>query len=240
MAGFSYRHRAVALLLWVLVLVGVWAAASAVGDDYREDYALPGTDSQHAAELLAEHGSAQAGDTLTVVLRDPDGLRDADVERRVADMLAEVAELPRVDGVVSPYDDPTAMSGDGTIGYATVVLDVPSERMELADTESVLDTARTAQGDGLRVELGGDAARELTEESGGAAEGMGIMAALVICVFLFGTVIAAGLPVITAVFAVGSAVGLVVIASHAFTVADYTPYVMLLVGLGVGIDYALL
>ncbi|GAB2878961.1 MMPL family transporter [Streptomyces mayteni] len=239
-AGFSSRHRAVALLLWVLVLVGVWAGASALGDDYREDYALPGTDSQRAAELLAEHGSDQAGDTLSVVLHDPAGLRDPDAERRVAAMLAEVAELPSVDGVVSPYDDPTAMSEDGTIGYATVVLDVPSERMELADTEAVLDTARTAQGDGLQVELGGDAARELTEESGGAAEGMGIMAALVILVFLFGTVIAAGLPVITAVFAVGSAVGLVVLASHAFTIADYTPYVMLLVGLGVGIDYALL
>ena len=240
-AGFAQRRRWLALALWVLVLVGVWAGASAAGDDYREDYSLPGTESQRAGELLAEHGSAQAGDSLSIVLHDPDGLRgDAAVEGRVTDMLAEVAELPRVAQVVSPYDDATAVSEDGTVGYATVVLDVPSERMELAETEAILDAARTAQGDGLQVELGGDAARQLTEESGGAAEGMGILAALVICVFLFGTVVAAGLPVITALFAVGSALGLVVLASHVFTVADYTPYVMMLVGLGVGIDYALL
>ncbi|RMI40856.1 MMPL family transporter [Streptomyces triticirhizae] len=237
-AGFAFRHRAAALGLWVLVLVGVWTLASAVGDDYREDYSLPGTESQHALELLEEHGSNRGGDTVEIVLHSDDGLAGAEPE--VAGMLAEVAELPRVVGVYSPYEDPSALSEDGTIGYATVLLDTPSEQMTVPDTERILDTAREVAGEGLQVELGGDAARKLGESEGGAAEGLGIMAALVILVFMFGSVVAAGLPVITALFAVGSTLGAIVLASHLFTIADYTMYVMMLVGLGVGIDYALL
>ncbi|KAB8166982.1 MMPL family transporter [Streptomyces sp. 3MP-14] len=237
-ARFAFRHRVAALGLWVLVLVGVWTLASAVGDDYREDYSLPGTESQHALELLEEHGSGRGGDTVEIVLHSEDGLAGAEPE--VAGMLAEVEELPRVVGVFSPYDDPSALSDDGTVGYATVLLDTPAEQMTVPDTERILGTAREVADDGLQVELGGDAARKLGESEGGSAEGIGILAALVILVFMFGSVIAAGLPVITALFAVGSTLGAIVLASHLFTIADYTMYVMMLVGLGVGIDYALL
>ncbi|ONK13447.1 MMPL family transporter [Streptomyces sp. MP131-18] len=239
-AGFAHRRRWLALGLWLAVLIGVWGVASATGSDYREDYSLPGTESQEAGDLLAEHGSGQAGDTLDIVLQHDAGLADPVIEQRVGEMLAGVAELPRVTQVRSPYDDASAISPEGTIGYATVVLDTPSEQMPVPDTERIFEAAQEAEGDGLRVELGGDAARALAEGEGGAAEGAGIMAALVILVFMFGTVIAAGLPVITALFAVGSTMGLIVVVSHAFTIADYTPYVMMLVGLGVGIDYALL
>ncbi|MEV1010786.1 MMPL family transporter [Streptomyces sp. NPDC049881] len=239
LAGFSYRHRKLVLLLWAVLLAGVWAVASATGDDYREDYSLPGTDSQHAADLLAAHGADQGADTLDIVLHDDAGLRAGGTEERVTAMLAEVGRLPGVAEVADPYAGEAAVSADGTTGYATVLLTVPSEQLETAAVQDILDTARTAQTDGLQVELGGDAARQLAE-SGGPGEGLGILAALVILVFLFGSVVAAGLPVITALFAVGSALGAIVIASHVFTIADYTPYMMMLVGLGVGIDYALL
>lgn len=239
-AGFSYRRKWLALFLWFTVLVGVWAAASAVGDDYREDYSLPGTESQAAADVLTEHGAARTGDTVTIVLRDEDGLKDPAVEQRVEGMLAKVADLPNVAQVRSLYEDSSALSQDGTIGYATVVLDVPSKEMPKEDTQKIYDTAVAVEGDGLQVELGGDAARVLGESSGGTAEGAGLLAALVILVFMFGTVIAAGLPIMTAVFAVGSTLGAIILASHLFTIADWTSYVMILVGLGVGIDYALL
>ena len=240
LAGFCHRRRGTVLVLWLLALVGVWAVAGTVGDDYRQDYSLPGTDSQRAAQLLEEHGSAQGGGTLDIVLHDPAGLREDATEQRVRDMLAQVAELPHVAQVLDPYQDPSAMSPDGTTGFATVVLDVDSEDMPKPDTQRVLDTAREIQGEGMQVELGGEPARGLGEAEGGATEGIGILAALIILVFMFGTVVAAGLPVITAVFAVGSAVGVVTLASHPFAIADYTTYVMMLVGLGVGIDYALL
>ncbi|TDE11235.1 MMPL family transporter [Jiangella asiatica] len=239
-AGFAHRRRWLGLLLWVAVLAGVWTAASVAGDDYRNDFSLPGTESQQAADLLAEHGAARAGDTVQIVLHDDGGLREPGVEQRVEDMLDEIAGLPRVDGVRSLYDDEAAISEDGTIGYATVMLDTPSDDMPRADTERILDAAQEVEGDGLRVELGGDAARLLAEGGTGAAEGAGLLAALVILVLMFGTVIAAGLPIIIALFAVGSTVGVIIVASHVFTIAEWTPPIMILVGLGVGIDYALL
>ncbi|MEO3828351.1 MMPL family transporter [Actinomadura sp. B10D3] len=239
-AGFAHRRRWLALILWVAVLAGVWAAASVTGDDYRNDFSLPGTESQQAADLLAEHGAARAGDTVEIVLHDEGGLREPGVQKRVGDMLDEVAGLPKVGQVHSPYDGEGAVSGDGTIGYATVVLDVPSQDMPKNDTQRIFDTAQEVEGDGLQAELGGDAARLLGEGGGGSAEGVGLIAALVILVLMFGTVIAAGLPIIIALFAVGSTVGGIVVASHVFTIAEWTPPVMILVGLGVGIDYALL
>ncbi|WP_344265965.1 MMPL family transporter [Streptomyces sodiiphilus] len=239
-AGFAHRHRWTAIGLWLLVLAGVQVLAGAVGDNYRDDHSIGGAESEQALELMREHGSAQAGDSVRIVLRDEAGLRESGSRPRVEAMLAEVAGLPNVAAVRSPYEDGPAVSPDGTTGYATVTLSVPSAEMPREDTERIARTAQSAAGDGLRVALGGDAARVLAEGEGGAAEGAGILAALVILVFMFGSVLAAGLPVIVAVFAVGSTLGVIVPASHAFTVASYTPYVMMLVGLGVGIDYALL
>ncbi|MEU3191682.1 MMPL family transporter [Streptomyces sp. NPDC006992] len=239
-AVFAHRHRWTALVLWAVVLAGTWAAASSAGDRYRDDYSIPGTETQRTVELLEEHGSGQGGGSLEIVLHDPDGLRGKAVRRAVGAMEAKVADLPAVDEVRGAFADRSSLSPDGTTAFATVTLDRPAEEMEVSDTRRILDTARTAAGDGVRVELGGEAAGELAADSGGAAEGAGILAALVILVFMFGTVVAAGLPVITALFAVGTTLGAIVLVSHLFTVATWAPYVMMLVGLGVGIDYALL
>ncbi|MGW1996567.1 MMPL family transporter [Embleya sp. NPDC001921] len=239
-AGLAFRRRRLALVVWLAVLVGVWGAASFVGEDYRQDFSLSGTDSQRAADLLAAHGSEQAGETVQIVLRDERGLRAPATAERVRGMLAKVAELPHVAAVFSLYDDPASIAPDGRTGYATVVLSTPSDRVTKADGERVDDVVRQVAGDGLRVELGGGAARLMGQGQGGAAEGVGLLAALVVLVLMFGTVIAAGLPIVTALFAVGSTLGVIILASRLFTIADYTPYVMMLVGLGVGIDYALL
>ncbi|MCF2528422.1 MMPL family transporter [Yinghuangia sp. KLBMP8922] len=248
MAGFAHRRKWAALVLWILVLAGVQASAVIAGNDYREDYSLPGTQSQRAADLLAEHGAARAADTVPIVLAvDAErgavpsaGLRDAAVRDQVTRMLAQVARTATVTGVRSPFDDPSAISADGRIGYATVSLSVPAKEMTKADAQGLHDAVTPFAGEGLRIELGGDVGRLLAAGEGGLAEGAGLLAALVILVLMFGTVLAAGLPVVTAVFAVGSTLAAVVLASHVFTIADWTPYVMMLVGLGVGIDYALL
>ncbi|MEV4008107.1 MMPL family transporter [Actinomadura sp. NPDC049753] len=239
-AAFAHRRRWLVLFLWVAVLAGIWGAATAVGDDYREDYSLPGTESQQAADLLAAHGSGRAGDTVQIVLSRDAGLGDPSTRQRVEGMLARVAALPTIEQVRGPYADPSAMAPGGRIGYATAVLKVPAKQLDRADAEQIHTTARSATGDGLRVELGGEAARLLAQGEGGLAEGVGLLAALVILVLMFGSVAAAGLPVVTALFAVGSTLGAIILASHLFTIAAWTPYVMMLVGLGVGIDYALL
>lgn len=237
-AGFAYRRKWIALILWVAVLFGVWGVATAVGDAYRNDTSLPGTEAQAAADLLEEHGAERAGDTIDIVLHDEGGLTG--LRDRVDPMLAEVAELPNVGGVLSVYDNPAAVSADGTIGYATVQLEVPSDDMPVEDTERILDAAQAIEGEGLQVELGGDAVRLLAEAETGVGETAGLVAAMVILVLMFGTFIAAGLPIVIALFAVGSTIGIIVLASHVFTIASWTPPIMFLVGLGVGIDYALL
>jgi RND superfamily putative drug exporter len=241
LATWSYRHRWRALAAWVAVLVCVTAAASAVGDDYHNDFSLPGTESQQALDTLERAAPAQAGDTLQIVVQDGAGLDDPGVRERVDAMLDDVGGLPHVASVASPYaPDAGALSRDGTIGYATVALDAQGTDVPKDDVVRIVDTARAAAGDGLRVELGGDVVREAQEGGGGGAEGAGMLAALVILVFLFGSLLAAALPLVTAIFAVGSTIGLIVLASHVSDFADFTPPLMMLVGLGVGIDYALL
>ncbi|MFV0134990.1 MMPL family transporter [Streptomyces sp. HMX87] len=238
LASWSRRHRWAALLLWLAVVAVVTAGAQSAGSAYRNDFSLPGTDSQAAADLLERHGAAQAGDSVRIVLQDDAGLtgdRTA-VER----MLDRVRDLPAVAEVHSPYADAAAVSEDGTIGYATVVLDDKAEEVPKEDVTRISDTAQDAAGDGLTVELGGEAVRGAEEEGGGAAEGAGMLAALVVLVLLFGSLVAAALPLVTALFAVGGAIGLIALASHVLTVADFTPPIMMLVGLGVGVDYALL
>ncbi|NGO80748.1 MMPL family transporter [Streptomyces sp. YC504] len=241
-AAFSHRHRWRALILWVVLVAGITGVSSAVGSAYHNDFSLPGTDSQAAQSVLEKHGAAQADASVQIVVKssDKDDIRDAAVRDRVEDVLAEVKGLPSVTGVISPYAEKSAISRDGTVGYATVTLDGSAENVPKEHVRAIIDAAKSLDGDGLQAAVGGDAARGAEEAGGGAAEGAGILGALVILVFLFGSLVAASLPVVAALFAVGSSIGLIALASHIANVADFTPPIMMLVGLGVGIDYALL
>ncbi|MEU7115352.1 MMPL family transporter [Streptomyces sp. NPDC046182] len=241
LATFSYHHRWSAVLLWIVVVVAATGASTAVGSAYHNDFSLPGTDSQTARTVLERHGSAQATDaTLQIVVKDERGVREESVHARVEGLLDTVGGLPGVTDVRGPYEEKAAVSEDGTVGYATVTLDGAAENTDRTEVLKIIDTVRAAQGDGLTAAVGGDAARGAEEGGGGAAEGAGMLGALVILVFLFGSLVAASLPVVTAIFAVGSSIGLIALASHLADVADFTPPIMMLVGLGVGIDYALL
>jgi RND superfamily putative drug exporter len=240
LASWSQRHRWWALVLWVLTLAVLTVGSQAIGSAYHNDFSLPGTDSQRAVDTLRERAPVRAGDTIQIVVRDPDGVSAPATRERVEAMLDRVRTLPHVADVQSPFGGPGAVSADGTIAYATVTLDGQAQDVPLDDARAIIETAQAAEGDDLRVELGGDAVRGAEESEGGAAEGIGLFAALVILVLLFGSLLAASLPIVIAIFAVGSSIGLVVLASHLVTIADFTPPLMILVGLGVGIDYALL
>ncbi|TXS22727.1 MMPL family transporter [Streptomyces sp. ms191] len=240
LAALSYRRRWTAVVLWIVVVAAATGASTAVGSAYHNDFSLPGTDAQAARTVLERHGSGQADATLQIVVEDARGIRDATVTARVEGLLDRVALLPGVSDVRSPYEDGAAVSRDGTVGYATVTLDEEAENTDRAQVLKIVETVRAAQGDGLAAAVGGEAARGAEEGGGGAAEGAGMLGALVVLVFLFGSLVAASLPVITAVFAVAASIGLIALASHLADVADFTPPIMMLVGLGVGMDYALL
>ncbi|MGC7096973.1 MMPL family transporter [Amycolatopsis lurida] len=222
LAEWSQRHRRLAIVLWIVVLAAITFASQAVGSAYEDDHTLPGTESQQ----LQDRFGGEVGESAQIVVRHDAGVPADRVERMLA-------QLPHLAGPPSPLQ----FSDDGHIAYATVPLpkDIPVE-----DTRRIIDTAKAAEGDGLTVALGGGAIREAAEGGGGPAEGAGLLASLVILVFMFGSFLAASLPVLTAVFAVGSSLGVIVLASQVFTLPSYVPYLMMLVGLGVGIDYALL
>ncbi|MFF3503076.1 MMPL family transporter [Streptomyces sp. NPDC003247] len=242
LARWCVRHRLAAVLLWLLTLAGTATAAVVAGSAYSNDYDVPGTESARAGRLLAEGFPDLGGDSDTVVWHTASGtVRAADVEQTMTRTLVKIADLPGVASVTGPYGDQGAarISEDGRTAYATVTFDDPAEDVDPSEAQAVVDTARAAAGEGLQVELGGSAVA-LTESSGThLAEAVGVAVAAVVLFLAFGSLAASLLPIATALVGVGTAYAGTVLLGHAMTVADFAPMLGMLVGLGVGIDYAL-
>ncbi|WP_034243943.1 MMPL family transporter [Actinotalea fermentans] len=227
-----------AIALWVLAVAGLNAAAAAAGSAYFDDHTLPGTESQRVADRLQQSGD-QGLDTVQVVFYAAAGLTEEPVARSLRAVVDEIATLPGVASVEAPTTDGHSISTDGRIGYATVTLDTEPLATDAADVRRIIEAAESHATGDLQVEVGGASVRG-AQETGGAAEGVGILAALVILVFLFGSLVAAALPVLSAVLAVGASIAAAALVSHVTSVPSYAAPMMMLVGLGVGIDYALL
>jgi RND superfamily putative drug exporter len=242
LARWCVQRRLVAVLLWFLALGGVATAAVVSGSAYSNDYGVPGTDSDRASRLLASGFPALDGDSDTVVWHTTSGtVRAADVEQTMTRTLDRIAELPGVASVTNPYDDPESalISENAHTAYATVTFDAPAQDIDAAQARAVVETARAAGTDGLQVELGGSAVA-LTESSGGhLAETVGVAVAAVVLFLAFGSLAASLLPIATALVSVGTAYAGITLLGHAMTVADFAPMLGTLIGLGVGIDYAL-
>ncbi|MEU5346762.1 MULTISPECIES: MMPL family transporter [unclassified Streptomyces] len=242
LARWCVQHRLVAVLLWLLAFGGITAAAAVTGTAYSNDYEAPGTESGRASQLLQDGFPGLGGDSDTVVWHTTSGtVRAADVEQTMSHTLDEIARLPGVAAVDSPYKGHGAgqISGDGRTAYATVTFDDPAEDIDQGEATAVVDTAKAAATDGLQVELGGQAVA-LTESSGGhIAEVVGVIVAAVVLFLAFGSLAASLLPIATALVSVGTAYAGIALLGHAMTVADFAPMLGMLIGLGVGIDYAL-
>ncbi|MFI9605381.1 MMPL family transporter [Streptomyces sp. NPDC052043] len=245
LARWCVRHRLVVVLLWLLAFGGITAAASVTGSTYSNDYEVPGTESGRATQLLKEGFPGLGGDSDTVVWHTPSGtVRAPDVEQTMTRTLDKIAALPQVASVTSPYKDQATqgsdqISPDGHTAYATVTFTRPSEDITKPQAEAVVRTAKTAATGGLQVELGGSAI-SLTAPSGDhTAEIVGVLVAAGVLLVAFGSLAAAVLPIATALLSVGTAHAAVGLLGHAMTVADFAPMLGMLIGLGVGIDYAL-
>ncbi|AWW42422.1 MMPL family transporter [Streptomyces cadmiisoli] len=242
LARWCVRNRLAAVLLWLLAFGGVTAAAAVTGSAYSNDYNVPGTESGRAEELLQKNFPNLGGASGTVVWRTESGtVRAADVEQTMTRTLNRIAELPGVASVVSPYEGQGAaqLSRDGRTAYASVAFEAQPQDIPESQARAVVDTAKAAEADGLTVELGG-AAIGITESPGGhIAEVVGVLVAAVVLFLAFGSLAASLLPIATALIGVGTAYAGIVLLGHAMTVADFAPMLGMLVGLGVGIDYAL-
>src|SRR4051812_34232456 len=240
LARFSYSHRRQMLLGWLALLVVLFAACAAGAGDYKTDFKLPGSESQAALDLLKAKGvNDRTGFSGQVVFRADKGINDPAVkstmEKFFADLQAKVPDTT----VKSPYDPANAyqVSKDGKIAYAEANLADRNQEGYRKAGDTVKELRKEVHQDGLEIELGGDIFADQPEFS---SEFIGVIAAVVILLVAFGSVLAMGLPIITALFGIGSGAALIGLFTRVMNVPDFTTQVAAMIGIGVGIDYALL
>ncbi|MET9553835.1 MMPL family transporter [Streptomyces sp. NPDC006645] len=257
-ARWCVRHRLLVVLLWLLALGSTAGAAVVAGTSYSNDYEAPGTESGHAVDLLKTGFPDRSGDSDTVVWHSERGsVRADDIELRMGVTLGEIAKLPGVAGVMSPYvisggaATPAHASGpedgegvrqiseDGRTAFAVVTFEKQVDDIPAAQAQAVVDTAKKAATDDLQVEVGGGAVALTEGTTAHTAEIVGVAIAAVVLFLAFGSLAASLLPIATALVSVGTAYAGIALLGHVMTVADFAPMLGLLVGLGVGIDYAL-
>jgi RND superfamily putative drug exporter len=242
LARWSMRHRRAVLVVWLIVLFGALGGLSrGVGNRFSDSATLPGTGSQQASDLLHSQFPAQAGDTDQIVFRARAGeLSAPSLRAPIEAMLARVARLPHVTGVLSPYaSGARGISPSGGIGFATVAFDDQSDSLPISAIDRVITVAQSIGSPRLEVQLGGAAIERTVSPNAGAATGIAIGAAMVVLLLSFGSLLAMTLPIVTALFALGTSVGLIAVITHLVNTPNWASEVAILVGLGVGIDYSL-
>jgi putative drug exporter of the RND superfamily len=228
------------------VTIGAWAVAAAIvmglagtaGGAFADDLIAPGSQSEEAMRLLEERFPQAAGGSAMAVFAAPDGER---LERHRPAIDAAVARIAGVEHVATVADPFTAgtVSSDGRIGVAAVTFDVPSTKLGPDPLAAVADAMQPARQAGVLAELGGDAAFINSETPTSGTEAAGLLAALVVLVVAFGTVVAALIPIALALVAVATGLGGITLLASAMDVSNAAPTIAAMIGLGVGIDYAL-
>src|SRR5215467_16267442 len=242
LARWCYQHRYVVITAWIGLLIGLAVMSQAVKTSYDNTFTLPGTGSGSAQELLQRSAPAQAGDSDHIVWQVRHGsVEDPAISRRMSAMLARVSHLPEVASVASPYlpGGKVQVSRDGRTAYATVNFTQAADNLDNADINRVVAVATAAREPGLAVELNGKAISNTEQAPLSSASAIGIGAAAVILLVAFGSLFAMALPIVTAVAGVGSGLLLVGPLSHVMSVNGIAPILGALIGLGVGVDYAL-
>jgi RND superfamily putative drug exporter len=241
LARWCFRHRRIVLAGWIVALVGLTVLHSAAGSNYKDEFKLSGTDSFDALHLLQRSAPKASGDQEQIVVRAKDGkITDPAVRQRVESMLGRVGKLPHVAGVDSPYaaNGARQISKDGKIAFATVTLDGDVVTVPVEATKKVVSTAQKSADSQLQVELGGQAIEQSRQQGSGGLM-FGFLAALVVLLIVFGSFFAAILPLLAAAVSLGVGVAVIGLLSHAITMASFSSELSLLIGLGVGVDYAL-
>ncbi len=241
-AAWTTRHRGRVLLAWVLVLVVAVAAFKSAGSDFSNSLTLPGTPSQAAVNELQRDFPQRAGDQDQIVFATSSGsITTAATRARIASALTRVSRLPHVVSVASPYASAGRhqISPGHTVAFATVTFDRQARALPVAAINTVILTAETARTSSLQVALGGQAIEHAEKPSLGSGTLIGLLAAMIILLITFGSSIAMGLPIITALLGLGIGSSLAGLGSHIVQIPDFATELAAMIGLGVGIDYAL-
>ncbi len=241
-ARFCFERRRVVVAAWVLGLVIVSELAGTVGSSYVNNLRLPGKGSQQAADLLKQRFPAHAGSSDTVVIHARTGsVTDPAVRAQVTPMLAKLAGLPNVAAVVSPYSPQGArqISKDGTIAFAQVDYTKRGHDLPTTFGNTVVKVAKTGDSATVQIEATGPVVSEAQRKGPGATEAIGLLAAVIILLMAFGSIVAMGVPIITSLIGLGIGLSAVGMLSTVVDTADFAPQLGAMIGLGVGIDYTL-
>ena len=241
LARWTYEHRRRVLLAWVIALVGLIAVALSVGSAFSSNFSAGNSPSQQAQNLLAARFPSQAGDTADIVVQTVTPLTRPVNAFRMARLVAAVRSLPHVTSVRSPLAAGAGgqLSANRRVGFAVVQFDATAEHLPASSVERVIDVARGFSTSGFTVALGGNPISQVVTASPGSSTGIGVIVAILIMLIAFGSVVAMGLPIITALVGVGMGFGVVDAVSHILTVPNFGTELMAMIGLGVGIDYSL-
>ena len=238
LATFAVRRKKTMVLgIWLPFVILISIASSSLGDAFRTEMELPNSDARDAQEMISRVSPSDGGESSQIVFKTTGSIDDPETKEAITSALTAVAEIPRL-RVLSPYEVPTQANQNRTIAFAQVTTpeNMSMQEMEVVakDIKKVTESLRTT--DGITVEYGGQLFRvfEMPE-----SEALGLLAAVIILVLAFGSVIAMGLPIGIALLGLAAASGIVMIVSNIMSMPSEATSMVAMIGLGVGIDYAL-
>jgi RND superfamily putative drug exporter len=234
----SARRPWVTIGVWVVAAAIVMGLAGTAGGSFADDLVAPGSQSEEAMQLLQERFPEAAGGSAMAVFAAPEGERLEGHRPAVDAAVARIAEVAHVATVADPFTAGT-VSADGRIGFAQIAFDRPSTELGPAPLAAIADALAPARQAGVAAELGGDAAFINAETETSGAEAAGLLAALIVLVVAFGTIVAALVPIALTLVAVAAGLGGITLLANAMDVSSAAPTIGAMIGLGVGIDYAL-
>jgi RND superfamily putative drug exporter len=232
------RHRRVVLALWLVVFALLAVAARTVGSDLNDNLTLPGTDSQRATDLLTAKFPSQANGTNPVVLRAPAGakLTDSKYKQPIDDTVAALKKDPDVRDATNPLDSQTLLAKNQATGYIALNLRASPSDLTRDDAQRIVDEADPARDAGLDVGFGGYVGQKVSKPETHSSEIVGLAMAVLVLLLTFGTVVAMGLPIVTAIVGLVSGLSIVTLISHIAEVPTVAPPRAPIIGRGGGTD----
>jgi uncharacterized membrane protein YdfJ with MMPL/SSD domain len=230
-----YRHRWITLFVWltgVACLIALWTRFGAPAQDNF-------TGSDPGQSLLNEHFPHASGDSLTLAIDAKSPLSDPATRARIEAALAPFARAEHVTSVTDPYRTPGHLSRNGHVAFATVQFGVVSTKISNAEALALMHDAKAASGHGVTFSLGGDVVDLAETPYGGPSDGIGVGAAAVVLLIAFGSFLAMGLPIVTALLGIGGGLAVIALLGHIVPAPSFSPIIAAMIGLGVGVDYAL-
>lgn len=240
LADMAHKRRWLVVAVWLFAIVSVGGAAKSAGSAFSSSFDLPDTESSRVQEILAKEFPAQRGDSSQIVIETTGKLTSPDNRATIERLMAEVAKSPIVESIYSPFDPRSAaLNAEENIGFATVHFNDRAQELPKEEIKNVVEVAQSFESASLEINLSGAVIKLANAVEPSSSEAIAILAAFLVLLYTFGSLVATLVPIVVAVFALAVGSALVSITSNAMPIADFAPILASLVGLGVGIDYAL-